>query len=265
MTAPLPPDLTAMLAARPELASLRLRHFPVLSSTSDLAAELAASGAVDGTTVVADAQTSGRGRRGRSWHSPPETGLYLSTVCRGRPSPLITLMAGVAVAESVRAVTGLGVDLKWPNDVVIGSAGPDGASGRKIAGILTEALPPGVGDGVVVGIGVNVGAAAFPPELTGRATALETEIGHPVDRVVLLGELLSRLSRGRAQLDAGGEDPLIARWRELSPTSRGISVVWNGPDVRYRGLTAGIDNSGALLVECEGRTERIVGGEIEWP
>ena len=264
----LPPDLAAALAARPELAGTVVRYFPELASTNDTAAALAGAGAADGTAVLADRQTAGRGRRGRVWDSPPAVGLYLSVILRGRQSPVITLAAGVAVAEAVQGTAGVAAELKWPNDVVVTPAG-DGTrppAWRKLAGILTEAAPGG-GDrdaAAVVGIGVNVGTRAFPPELAGRAAAIESLAGRRVNRAALCADLLVRLSRWRRRLAAEGESLVVARWRALAPGSRGAPVSWDAAGTRRRGVTAGVDDGGALLVASGGRTERIVGGEVRW-
>lgn len=264
--AALPPDLAAALSARPELRGTVVRYFPVLASTSDTASALAADGAADGTAVVAGRQTAGRGRRGRVWDSPPGTGLYLSVVLRGRQSPVVTLLAGVAVAEAVRRTAGVAADLKWPNDVV--APPPAGAvfGGRKIAGVLTEALPgtDGGDDAAVVGVGVNVRDRPFPPELAGRAAALEPLAGRRVDGAALCAELLARLGRWRRRMAGEGEGVVVARWRALAPASRGAPVSWEVAGSRRRGVTAGVDDGGALLVSRGGRTERIVGGEVRW-
>ena len=271
MTTPhaaLPPDLAAALARHPDLAPAPVRYFPVLGSTNDTAAALAAAGAADATVVIAGRQTAGRGRRGRVWHSPPSVGLYLSVLLRGRQPPVVTLLAGVAVAEAVRETTGVAAEVKWPNDVVVTPAG-DGAGARarrKVAGILTEALPrgSGFGDGAVIGIGVNVGVRAFPSELAGRAAAIEALAGRPVDRAALCAGILVRLMRWRQRLADGGVGVVVERWRALSPSSRGEPVSWEAAGTGCRGVTAGVDESGALLVARGGRTERIVGGEIRW-
>ena len=265
---PPPSDVASALGQRPELAAVRLVYFDEVTSTNDVALELAESGAVDGTTVLAAAQTAGRGRRGRSWHSPAGPGLYVSTVLRGPRSPLVTLMAGVAVAEAVRHRSGVPVELKWPNDVVVrasaGEAGSAASSARKVAGILTEGLPPTAGDGVVMGIGINVGRADYPAELVGRATSLGAEAGTGVPTAVLLADVLSGVWRWRRILDTRGPGDLLARWRSLSPSCEGARVTWDGGGQRRAGVTAGIDHDGALTVDCHGRTERIVGGEVTW-
>ena len=264
----LPPDLASALAARPELGNTVVRYFRELASTNDTAAALAEAGAADGTVVIADRQSAGRGRRGRVWDSPRGVGLYMSVVLRGLQSPVLTLLAGVAVAEAVQGTAGAAVELKWPNDVVappaVDGAGPPAR--RKLAGILTEALP-GAADrdvAVVVGIGVNVRSRTFPDELAGRATTVESLARRRVDRAVLCADLLVRLSRWRRRMAAEGEGFVIARWRALAPASRGAAVSWDVDGTRCRGVTAGVDDTGALLVSCAGRTERIVGGEVRW-
>ncbi|MYN68607.1 MAG: biotin--[acetyl-CoA-carboxylase] ligase [Acidobacteria bacterium] len=265
--AALPPDLAAALAARPELGAAAVRYFPELASTNDTAAALAAAGAADGTVVLADRQTAGRGRRGRAWDSPSAAGLYLSVVLRGRQSPVITLLAGVAVAEAVQGTAGVAVDLKWPNDVVAPPAGGRSASlGPKVAGILTEVVPAESerDDATVIGIGVNVRTRAFPAALAGRAAALESLAGRRVAGFALCADLLVRLARWRRRLAAEGDAFVVARWRALAPSSRGAPVSWDAGGTCRRGVTAGVDDGGALLVSCGGRTERIVGGEVRW-
>ena len=260
-----PADVAAAFAARRDLDWVRLVYRTEVGSTNDVAAALAASGAADGTTVLAGRQTAGRGRRGRVWHSPPGTGLYLSTLLRGPQSPLLTLLAGVAAAEAVRAEVGLAADLKWPNDVVLAPPGGVRASRiRKVAGILTERLQADAGEGAVLGIGLNVRRGGYPPELEGQAVALEEAAGRAVDRGPLLAGVLAGLRRWGEVVAAGGSARLLERWRRLSPSASGARVSWDGPRARRDGRTAGIADDGALLVECGGRTERIVGGELRW-
>ena len=263
---PPPEDIGAALAARRDLGWVRLVYLPEVGSTNDVAVRLAGAGAPDGTTVLAARQTGGRGRRGRAWHSPRDAGLYLTTLVRGAPSPLLTLLAGVAVAEAIRAVSGVAAELKWPNDVVlrVARAGGSGAAPRKVAGILSERLPAAAGEGAVVGIGVNVRRADYPPDLADRAAPLETAAGRAVERGPLLAGLLAGLRHWSHVAASGGAGRLLDRWRRLSPSSVGSPVSWDGPGAGRHGLTAGIGDDGALLVDCRGRTERIVGGEVRW-
>jgi len=229
--------------------------FASVGSTNDVAASLPA-----GSVVVADHQSAGRGRRGHAWFSPPGSGLYVSVVLAPatarvdppRATMLLTLAAGVAIAEGVEAAAGLAVDLKWPNDLVV--------SGRKLAGILAE----GGGDTVVLGYGINLLEAAFPPELRGRATSLQSELGRTVDRDLVLDETLAALSRRYDDLVDGRFDAILDAWRRRAPRASGAHVTWTTSEGTRSGITAGIDDRGALLVRIEDRVERIVSGELSW-
>ena len=262
---PLPPDLEAALTRHADRLGIfagRVQYWTSVTSTSDIAARLADHGVEDGTAVLADAQTAGRGRHGRSWHSPPGAGLYLSLVLAAGDGAYVTLMAGVAVAEAIRGVTGLRVEIKWPNDVVSVASGV--TQWRKLAGILAESTRVGAAaERMIVGIGINVRRSERPPELAARATSLEEEIERPVDRGLLLVECLAALVSWRARLAAGGPDGLLTRWRELSPSSRGAMVTWHTLEER-RGVTEGIDEAGALQVRTARGVERLVGGGVTW-
>ena len=261
----LPDDLAVACAARTELNKCVLEYLNVATSTNDYAVLLAKSGAVDGTTVGAGSQTSGRGRRGHAWHSPSDVGLYMSVILKGEPSPIIPLLAGVAVAESIQRQLGLPVELKWPNDVLVSNRCRSvDRSFLKVAGILAETLPVGAGEGVVLGLGVNIREHSFPPELTEVAISLETAVGQPVERGRLCAEILVQLLNWRACVETFGSGRVLNRWRNLSACSCGAMVSWEVRGTRRQGVTAGIDDSGALLVDCEGRRERVVGGELMW-
>jgi BirA family biotin operon repressor/biotin-[acetyl-CoA-carboxylase] ligase len=259
----LPADLDAAFAgARRRLGTFgqELHYFESVSSTNDVADRLALAGAAEGTTVVADAQTAGRGRLGRTWYSPPGAGLYVSVVLRPGPDPspsLWTLVAGVGLAEALRLVSGLDVLIKWPNDLVV--------SKKKVCGILTEGCArEGVIRHVVIGFGVNLRPAAYPADLTDRATSLERELGRPVERGVVLAASLEALASRVEHSRAFGVAEVLNRWRALAPSSIGSEVEWNGPRGLRRGTTAGIDENGALLVGAGGGFERIIAGEVRW-
>ena len=257
----LAPALDALRERRPDVR-LDVRWHGSLPSTMDAASALANGNerAPHGVVIGAEEQSSGRGRRGTTWASPPGAGLYFSLLARplgapplpGWPSPLITLAAGVAAREGVRAATGLSADLKWPNDLIIGR--------RKLAGILAE----GVGidaphQAVVIGIGVNVRPAAYPPDVAARATSLEGELGRAVDRGQVLASILVSVWDRLALLD---RDPggILQAWRAASPSAAGTRVEWDGK----HGTTAGIDDGGALLVKTSAGIERIIAGELHW-
>ena len=223
------------------------------TSTMDVAAKLAHEGAPHGVVIAADEQTAGRGRRGTTWVSPPGAGLYFSFIARpSAGADLITLAAGVAVRQGIRAATGLAADLKWPNDVIVDR--------RKLAGILAEGVAIGSpGQAVVIGVGVNVQAAAYPPEIAARATSLEGELGKTVDREMVLTEMLVALEDRLATLERRPGDILQA-WRAASPNAVGTRVEWDGK----HGTTAGVDDRGALLVKTTAGVERIIAGELRW-
>jgi BirA family biotin operon repressor/biotin-[acetyl-CoA-carboxylase] ligase len=259
----------AIARARPRLGRLAstLLYFPTIGSTNDVALARSAMASAersaerpDGLVVVADEQTAGRGRRGHHWFSPPGSGLYVSVVLAPatarvdplRATMLLTLAAGVALAEGIDAATGLSVSLKWPNDLFV--------LRRKLAGILAEGT-----DGlVVVGYGINVAPAAFPPELGDRATSLESELGRLVDRHHVLVETLAALSRRYEDLLDGRFDAILDAWRRHAPNASGTRVAWTTTDGTQSGVTAGIDDQGALLVQVGDRVERIVSGEVRW-
>jgi BirA family biotin operon repressor/biotin-[acetyl-CoA-carboxylase] ligase len=236
------------------------------TSTNDVAADLAARGAPDGTLVVAAVQTAGRGRRGRSWLSPAGCGLYVSVVLRTergadadvRFTSLITITAGVGLAEGLAAAAGLPVTLKWPNDLHI--------HGRKVGGILAEAVSGQAGvEYVVVGFGINIRPVAWPPDLASRATSLEAELGALLPRSSVLVEALSGFAARLRDLRAGRSDAILGRWRELSPSAVGARVRTRSEQGWRDGRTAGIADDGALLVSGLGDgLVRVTSADFEW-
>ena len=277
-------DLRRSLAA----ATRRIRPFAhplvgyeVLGSTNDEAVRLAGLGAAEGTTVIANAQTGGRGRAGRGWFSPPGAGLYVSVVLRPLASAppgsapqlaswsrLITLAAGVAVADGIRTATGLPVTIKWPNDLVF-SDGPGplivDRRSRKVAGILAEASAAGDGTPhVIVGVGINVTPVAYPREIAARATSLDVEAGRAIDRATVLVELLAALAARYADLRAGRAAAVLARWRDLSPSAMGARVSLLRDGDRVAGTTAGLTGEGALLVRTARGVDSVTSGEVTW-
>jgi BirA family biotin operon repressor/biotin-[acetyl-CoA-carboxylase] ligase len=263
---PLPSDLAAAVeAASARLGTFaRLRHLTETSSTNDVALKLALAGEPHGTSVIADLQHLGRGRRGRVWFSPPGAGVYVSVVLRPRlPAgalPILTLAAGVAAATAVRRMSALPLNLKWPNDLVIGQPW------RKLGGVLCETAGAGTRvDAVIVGIGINLLQASYPPDLGDRATSIETEIGRPLERAPLVVETLVELRRVVRDLDEGRRGAIADEWRQLAgPALQRARVRWQDQGIERAGRSRGIDGDGALLVESDGRVTRIVAGEVTW-
>ena len=262
----LPPEVDAAIrSAGSRLGPFgRLEYYSEVGSTNDIALTRAAAGAPHGTVILAGMQKAGRGRHGRDWFSPAGAGVYLSAIVRrdawdGALS-LVTLAAGVAVAKGLGTATGLRLELKWPNDIVIGRPW------RKVAGILSESASVGSRvDAVIIGIGVNVRRSAFPPELAARATAIELETDRPIDVGTCVVEILCALNDAVLLLSRKETGAIVASWRAYGRSGLGGSTVrWNDQQGPRRGVARDIDDSGALVVESEGRTERLVAGEVIW-
>lgn len=254
----------ALDAARDRLGAFaaHVEYYEEVGSTNDIAAARAAAAAPEGTVVIAAAQRSGRGRLGRTWFSPAGSGLYVSVVLRPSTTSaasLVTLAASVGIAEGIAESTGLMPEIKWPNDLLAP------ATRRKLCGILVESSGTGGSvDYAVLGFGLNVRPSAYPPEVRDRAGSLEEELGRAVDPAPVLVGTLAGLVRRYEEVIGGGAERVLARWQELAPRSRGTAVEWQARGGMRRGIAAGIDAGGALLVRTETGIERIVSGEVDW-
>lgn len=228
-------------------------------STNDLAARHGEAGRPEGVVVVAGAQSAGRGRVGRTWASPPGAGLYVSTLLRParRDLGLLTLTAGVALAEGVQLATGLDVELKWPNDLQVGP--------RKLGGILAEATSfEGAVRFVVLGFGINLGVAAYPPDVAVRATSVEAETGRGYDRGDVLVACLSVLEARYRAFEARQDLSMLAAWRHRARAQLGRRVQWLSNGQPQTGAAVDIDDDGALRVASEHGVVRITSGEVQW-
>jgi len=230
------------------------RHLGTVGSTMDEAARWASEGAPHGALVVAEAQAAGRGRHGRTWAGAPGQSLLFTLVLHPTLPPdragLVPLAAGVAVAE---AVAGLGVEatLKWPNDVRVG--------GRKLAGVLVEARARRV----LVGVGMNVGQAGFPPEIAEAATSLRLETGQPVDRLAPLSPILERLAERLAEAEtqpAALIAAVAARMEGLGSTVDVRDPATGQP--LHRGIVLGLAPDGALRLAAEAGEVAVYAGEV---
>jgi BirA family biotin operon repressor/biotin-[acetyl-CoA-carboxylase] ligase len=230
-------------------------RFESLPSTNTEAARQAALGAPEGLCVVAREQTAGRGRQQRAWASPKDAGLYFSVVLRprlvAREWPLVTLAAALAVRDALLEACRLEADIKWPNDLL--------ASGRKLCGILAEAVETPRGRAVVVGIGVNLNNHAFPPEILETATSVEEQTGSTPGVERLLASLTRSLARHYETLQAaGGPSEIIREWESRSSYARGRRVRVALAEETFEGTTRGLEPDGALRVETDEGEIRIV-------
>lgn len=239
------------------------RILPTCTSTSDEAAAWARAAsperAPEGAVVIADEQSRGRGRLGRTWFSPPGESLYLTLVLRPtllpHKAPPLSLVAAVALAETVEAL-GLVPELKWPNDLLLG--------GRKLAGILTEMATSGAGiEHVLLGIGVNLHGTTFPDELAGRATSLALALsGVAPARNVFAASLLDHLEVWYDRFLTMGAPVVVAAWKRRA-RRLGTRITVQSGNERLEGVAEDVDDEGALWLRRDDGTQvRVVAGEI---
>ncbi|MGA2073258.1 MAG: biotin--[acetyl-CoA-carboxylase] ligase [Terriglobia bacterium] len=258
------PDLLVPAMIREELRGNEIgqaivHHFRI-DSTNTAAMVLAQEGAAHGTVVVAEEQTAGRGRFGREWYSEKSSGIYLSVILRPpfspTAAPILTLMAGVAAQQAVSALTGLGVDIRWPNDLLV--------NGKKVAGILTEMKAElGRLHAVVLGIGINVNHSQMPASLKPIATSLRIESQRPWSRVQICVALLKELERHYHLLLGKGSAAIAERWAAASSYACAKRIRIVSAEAESLATTTGLDPSGALRVRYDdGREEALVAGEV---
>ena len=241
-----------------------LQHFPTIDSTNTALLAAAANGAPEGTVYIADEQTAGRGRGGHNWHSAPGEGLYLSALIkpslRLREALWLSLATGLAARAAIHTAACINVDLRWPNDLLVGS--------QKLGGILVE-TSAGSGEDAplhyaVIGIGINLNHQSFPAELYPLATSLRLITGRVQDRESFVVTLLRALDRELTLLEDANapdataqQDSLLDRFAKASDWVHGrrVSVPEQGG---YTGTTAGLDSRGFLLVNADDGTQRTV-------
>jgi BirA family biotin operon repressor/biotin-[acetyl-CoA-carboxylase] ligase len=238
----------------------RIYHFFKTDSTNRVALELGHAGEPEGAVVLAEEQTAGRGRAGRAWVSDRATGLYVTLLLRPKlapvQAPLLTMMAGLSARSAVQTLTGLAVDLKWPNDLLIG--------GKKAGGILTEMhAEPGQIRFVIVGIGLNVNQEKFSGELAEAATSLRIETGKAQSRIELLVRLLREFESDYNRLLREGVASVVERFEAVSTYAKGKRVrVTNGTE-SYAGTTAGLGPEGLLQVQRDdGKLMTVIAGDV---
>ncbi len=240
------------------LRSLPILVYKTVDSTNTQLKKLALDGAAHGTVVVSEEQTAGRGRSGKSFYSPPNTGLYISVLlrpqsCGGNPQ-MITVGAAVEVCRSIEELTGLEVQIKWVNDIFLRE--------KKVCGILTEAVTDfesGGIESIVVGVGINCGApeTGFPQELGSIAGALEAE---GLSRSHLAARIVEGIIKSFEEKEKLNE--LVDEYRRRSLLiGKGVSFVKNGTEIAA--IATGIDDDGCLLVRCDDGSSMVLNsGEV---
>ncbi len=252
-------------ALRTRLMGQHFQHFPVVASTNTTAHLFGHQGKPEGTVVFADAQTAGRGQRGRAWISPPERNIYVSILLRPpiapAQGPLISLLAAVGLVDAL-GHEGMKSGIKWPNDVLI--------EGRKVAGILTEMETDGAAvQFVIVGIGINVNMTQADLDrdlgsIAATATSVQVVLGHEISRETLLAGLLASLERWYNIFRTAGSRPLCDAW-EARSFMRGRRIIARTSEFTWEGTAEGIDPAGHLLMrKDDGSLTTLISAEVRF-
>ncbi|MFI5056870.1 MAG: biotin--[acetyl-CoA-carboxylase] ligase [Candidatus Acidiferrales bacterium] len=238
----------------------RIYHFFKTDSTNRVALELGHAGEPEGAVLLAEEQTAGRGRAGRVWYSERAAGIYVTLLLRPRlapvQAPLLTMMAGLSAHAAIQAQTGLTLDLKWPNDLLI--------NGKKVGGILTEMhAEPAQVRFVIVGIGLNVNQEKFTGELGAIATSLRIETGKTQSRLELLVRLLREFENDYNRFLREGASSVTEKFAAISSYAQGKRVrVTNGTG-SFTGTTAGLGPEGLLMVKRDdGEVVTVIAGDV---
>ena len=259
------PDFATALRTKLQTKTLGypIHYFPTIDSTNIYATKLAREGAAQGAIVIADAQSGGKGRLGRSWVSPPGVNLYLSAILRpsvlASVAPQLNLLAAVAVADTISEVCQLTPAIKWPNDVLV--------AGKKVCGILAE-MQTEAGElrAVILGIGVNINAplSAFPEELHDKASSLLLVSGRTIERSAFTASLLTHLEKYYVLWLEQGFVALRSAWESYASSVLGRRIAVAAPEGTVTGTALGLDDDGALLVrsETDEKTHRLLAGDV---
>lgn len=235
----------------------KILYFDSLSSTMDMAMQLGMQGAVEGTVILAETQSKGRGRSGRVWSSPKYKGLYLSLILRPKilpaQAPIFTLLSAVSICEAVKEVSGIDVQIKWPNDILVHN--------KKLSGILTEiSAEMDKVNFLSIGIGLNVNNDK--KALISGATSLKELKDEEVSRVVLLREILHKLELNYLILEKKGSAVIIDKWRQHNITlGKRVKVYCQHKHIEAEAVD--IDSDGGLLLRKDsGLIEKVMAGDV---
>jgi len=249
-----------MKSSKRKVIGHKISRFAEVTSTNDVAKELAAQGAEEGTVVVAEVQTCGRGRLGKEWLSP-KGGIWFSMILRpkvkAKDTFKITFLTAVAVAKAIRKMFRLNAEIEWPNDVLV--------NGKKVCGILTETSIRGEKvDSVVVGVGINanIDINFFPKNLKKAVTTLSTELNREIDRKKFLRKLLEELEAYYKRFKEDKFDSVLEEWKRLNRLF-GANVEVVSLDEKITGKAVSVDKNGALIVRlADGSTRKVFSGDV---
>lgn len=238
----------------------RVHHFFKVDSTNRVALQLAHAGEPEGTVVIAEEQTAGRGRAGRAWHSERAAGIYMTVLLRPPlapvQAPLLTMLAGISAHAAIQSEVKLSLDLKWPNDLML--------DGKKLGGILTEMhAEPSAVKFVIVGIGINVNQEKFPAELSAIATSLRIASGRRQARMEILSRLLREFETDYQRFLQEGPAGVIQRFSAISSFASGKNVRVTSGSTSFSGVTEGLSPEGLLMVRREdGQVVTVIAGDV---
>ena len=236
-----------------------IHYFREVDSTNEVAKKLAREGAPEGTIIIAESQSRGKGRRGKKWISPLG-GAWLSIILRPNTLPInapqLTFIAGVAAAQTIKDEYGLDAGIKWPNDVLIDK--------KKVCGVLTEiSTEINTIDYIVTGIGIdaNIDVNLLPPELRDTTTSIKSELDHDISRMILVQKFLGNFETMYDEFNKGNFQEILRKWRQLSKTIGRQVEIRKGTEF-IRGEAVGVNSKGALILELEdGALQKIISGE----
>ena len=236
-----------------------IHYFREVDSTNEVAKKLAREGAPEGTIIIAESQSRGKGRRGKKWISPLG-GAWLSIILRPNTLPInapqLTFIAGVAAAQTIKDEYGLDAGIKWPNDVLIDK--------KKVCGVLTEiSTEINTIDYIVTGIGIdaNIDVNLLPPELRDTTTSIKSELDHDISRMILVQKFLGNFETMYDEFNKGNFQEILRKWRQLSKTIGRQVEIRKGTEF-IRGEAVGVNSKGALILELEDRAlQKIISGE----
>jgi len=236
-----------------------IHYFREVNSTNEVAKKLAREGAPEGTIVIAESQSMGKGRRGKKWISPLG-GAWMSIVLRPNTLPVkapqLTFIAGVAAAQTIKDEYGLEVGIKWPNDVLI--------QNKKVCGILTEInTEKDAIDYIITGIGIdaNIDMNLLPPELRETTTSIKSELDRDISRMILVQKFLGNFEIMYDEFNKGDFRHILNKWREFSKTIGSKVEIRKGTEI-VKGEAVGVNNKGALILELkDGTLRKIISGE----
>lgn len=253
-------ELESRMAGNTKWAGQKLYVYEEIDSTNIRAKQLGETGEPQGTLVVANRQSAGRGRRGRNWESPEGCGVYLSILLRPEFAPdrasMLTLVMAYSVAKALKECTGLDVQIKWPNDIVI--------NGKKLVGILTEmSTEIDYINHVVVGVGINVNTEIFPEEIEDKATSLRIECGYKIQRSFIVAEVMKQFEQDYEMFLQKKDLSWLREKYDQLLVNCGREVMIHGAVEPYAAHALGISDTGELLVRLEdGSVEAVYAGEV---